>query len=227
MSHSPVTVETLRKQWRSQLKQHRAIAVIRTDHWQTGLKALLAAARGGMRLLEVTWNSDRPAQIISTLRQRAPHCTIGVGTLRSPQDAEQAIAAGAQFCFSPHVSPGIINTAIAHNCPVIPGALSPTEIITAWEAGASAIKIFPAGDLGGSHYIKSIAPVLPDIPLVPSGGVTLENSRDFIQAGAIAVGLARQLFPEQALETQDWDLITQRATTLLRGVAPEPPPKGH
>ena len=144
-----VVVAALRKQWRSQLEEHRAIAVIRTDHWQTGVKALLAAARGGMRLLEVTWNSDRPDKIISILRQRVPHCTVGVGTLRSPEDAQRAIAAGAQFCFMPHVGLDIVEMAIAHRCPVIPGALSPTEIITAWDAGASAVKVFPAGDVGG------------------------------------------------------------------------------
>ncbi|MEM9771647.1 MAG: bifunctional 4-hydroxy-2-oxoglutarate aldolase/2-dehydro-3-deoxy-phosphogluconate aldolase [Cyanobacteria bacterium P01_D01_bin.73] len=218
-SINPATVVALRQRWRSQLEQNRVIAVIRTDHWQTGVKALLAAARGGMRLLEITWNSDRPDLIISSLRQRVPNCTIGVGTLRSPQDAQRAIAAGAQFCFMPHVSPGIIATAIAHNCPVIPGALSPTEIINAWELGASAVKIFPAGNVGGSAYIKSISPVLPDIPLVPSGGVTLENSADFIEAGAIAVGLARQLFPKDVIKTQDWDTVTKKARTLTNALA--------
>ena len=220
-----IRVEGLRQQWKSKLEQHRAIAVIRTDNYQTGVKALLAAAGGGMRLLEVTWNSDRPDKIITTLRQRVPHCTIGVGTLRSPQDAERAIAAGAQFCFSPHVSPDIVEVAIAHNCPVIPGALSPTEIIAAWETGASAVKVFPAGDMGGSHYIKSLSPVVPDIPLVPSGGVTLENCSAFIQAGAIAVGLSRDLFPQAKLETQDWGGITRCAAKLVRGVAPDTPLK--
>ncbi len=220
-------VEGLRQQWKSKLEQHRAIAVIRTDNYQTGIKALLAAAQGGMRLLEVTWNSDRPEKIISTLRQRLPHYTIGVGTLRSPQDAERAIAAGAQFCFSPHASPEIIEVAIAHHCPMIPGALSPTEIIAAWEAGASAVKVFPAGDMGGAHYIKSLSPVMPDIPLVPSGGVTLDNSAAFIKAGAIAVGLSRELFPRDALESQDWASITRYARNLLRGVAPETPLKGQ
>ena len=217
---NPIVVETLRKKWRSQLEQHRAIAVIRTDHWQTGVKALLAAARGGIRLLEVTWNSDCPAQIISTLRQRVPNCTVGVGTLRSPEDAERAIAAGAQFCFSPHVSPGIIETAIAHHCPVIPGALSPTEIVNAWEAGASAVKIFPAGNLGGSGYVKAITPVLSGIPLIPSGGVTLDNGQDFIEAGAIAVGVSRQLFPAEALEAGDWERVTGLAQDLAQGLCP-------
>ncbi|MGD1851535.1 MAG: bifunctional 4-hydroxy-2-oxoglutarate aldolase/2-dehydro-3-deoxy-phosphogluconate aldolase [Cyanophyceae cyanobacterium] len=218
-SINPATVLALRQRWRLQLEQHRAIAVIRTDHWQTGVKALLAAARGGMRLLEITWNSDRPDQIIAALRQRAPHCTVGVGTLRSAEDAKRAIVAGAQFCFSPHVSPEMIATAIAHHCPIIPGALSPTEVVNAWEAGASAVKIFPAGNLGGSAYIKSISPVLPDIPLVPSGGVTLDNSADFIEAGAIAVGLSRQLFPKDALKSEDWDTVTKRARTLIDALA--------
>ncbi|MGD1938537.1 MAG: bifunctional 4-hydroxy-2-oxoglutarate aldolase/2-dehydro-3-deoxy-phosphogluconate aldolase [Cyanophyceae cyanobacterium] len=218
-SINAAAVLALRQRWRLQLEHHRAIAVIRTDHWQTGVKALLAAARGGMRLLEITWNSDSPDRIIASLRQRAPHCTIGVGTLRSPEDTQRAIAAGAQFCFTPHVSAEIITTAIAHNCPVIPGALSPTEIINAWELGASAVKIFPAGNLGGSAYIKSISPVLPDIPLVPSGGVTLDNTVDFIDAGAIAVGLSRQLFPKTALESQDWEAIAKKARTLTDALA--------
>ncbi|MGK7956252.1 MAG: keto-deoxy-phosphogluconate aldolase, partial [Crocosphaera sp.] len=120
--------------WRKLLQQNRAIAVIRTDDLQQGVGMAKAVADGGMKIIEITWNSHQPAKIIQQLKRELPHCTIGTGTVLTLAELEEAIAAGVQFCFTPHVNATLIKTAIDHQVPIIPGALSPTEIITAWQA---------------------------------------------------------------------------------------------
>ena len=127
-----------------------------------------AVASGGMNLIEITWNSDRPADLIGQLRAELPTCTIGTGTLLNLDQMEQAIAAGAQFLFTPHVDPVMIQAAVSQGIPIIPGALSPTEIVTAWTAGASCVKVFPVGAVGGATYIKSLQGPLGQIPLIPT-----------------------------------------------------------
>ena len=174
-----------------------------------------AVAAGGMQLIEITWNSDRAPDLISQLRSELPTCRIGTGTLLNLQQLREAIACGAQFLFTPHVDPVLIQAAVDRDIPVIPGALSPTEIVTAWQAGASCVKVFPIQAVGGASYIKSLQGPLGEIPLIPTGGVTLENAPEFIQAGAIAVGLAGDLFPKQLLAAGNWEAIAQKARNLI------------
>ncbi|MDJ0662215.1 MAG: bifunctional 4-hydroxy-2-oxoglutarate aldolase/2-dehydro-3-deoxy-phosphogluconate aldolase [Crocosphaera sp.] len=208
------SVLTPSQSWRKLLKQNRAIAVIRTDDPKQGVNMAKAVAAGGMNIIEITWNSHNPAEIIQQLKQELPHCTIGTGTILTLEELETAIAAGIQFCFTPHVNQTLIKTAIDQEIPIIPGALSPTEIITAWQAGASCVKVFPVQAIGGIAYIRGLQGPLGSIPLIPTGGVTLDNAAYFIEAGAIAVGLSSQLFPHHALDNQQWDVITQQATFL-------------
>lgn len=174
-----------------------------------------AIANAGMRLIEIAWNSDQAATLVTQLRQELPHCQIGVGTILTVDQLQLAIDAGIQFCFSPHVDVDIIQTAVAQNIPMIPGALSPTEIVTAWQAGASSVKIFPVGSMGGSQYIQSLQDPLGHIPLIPTGGVSLENAVALIAAGATGVGLSSYLFPKQALASEDWLEISRRTEQLL------------
>ena len=205
--------------WLTLLQQTRAIAVIRTAKIEQGRQMALAVAAGGIQLIEITWNSDRPTELIQQLRLELPNCTIGTGTLLTLNQLKEAIAAGAQFVFTPHVDPVMIQTALAHSIPIIPGALSPTEIVSAWQAGASCVKVFPVSSVGGASYIKSLQGPLGSIPLIPTGGVTLENAEEFIAAGAIAVGLSGQLFPQQLVELGDWEAIAQIAKNLLQQLA--------
>ena len=205
--------------WRKLLRQNRAIAVIRTDNIEQGINMAKAVARGGMNIIEITWNSHNPEEIIGQLKQDLPHCTIGTGTVLTLEELKAAIAAGIQFCFTPHVNQTLIQTAINHNIPIIPGALSPTEIITAWQAGASCVKVFPVQATGGIAYIRGLQGPLNSIPLIPTGGVTIENAASFIEAGAIAVGLSSQLFPRHALDEQQWDIITGQAQLLMKSLA--------
>ena len=205
--------------WLTLLQQTPAIAVIRTAKIEQGRQMALAVAAGGIQLIEITWNSDRPTELIQQLRVELPNCTIGTGTLLTLDQLKEAIAAGAQFLFTPHVDPVMIQTAVAHSIPIIPGALSPTEIVTAWQAGASCVKVFPVSSVGGASYIKSLQGPLGNIPLIPTGGVTLETAKEFIAAGAIAVGLSGQLFPQQLVAQENWSAIAQLAKNLMQQLA--------
>lgn len=205
--------------WLSQLRQHRAIAVIRAPKMEMGEQMALAVASGGMQLIEITWNSDRAAELISQLRAELPTCIIGTGTLFNVQQLQLAIASGAQFLFTPHVDREMIQAAVAKNVPIIPGALTPTEIITAYTQGASCVKVFPVQALGGTSYIKSLQGPMGHIPLIPTGGVTPDNAKEFLQAGAIAVGLSGQLFPQQSVIEGNWDAIATEARNLMRKLA--------
>ncbi len=202
--------------WLSLLQYNRAIAVIRAPHQELGRQMALAVASGGIRLIEITWNTDGCAELISQLRSELPDCTIGTGTLLDREQVHQAQRAGAQFLFTPHVSPALIQIARDAGVPIVPGALSPTEIVTAWNAGASCVKVFPIQAVGGASYIKSLQRPLGNIPLIPTGGVTLENAQEFIKAGAIAVGLAGDLFPQGFVADGNWEAIAQRAKKLTQ-----------
>ncbi|QSJ15229.1 bifunctional 4-hydroxy-2-oxoglutarate aldolase/2-dehydro-3-deoxy-phosphogluconate aldolase [Nostoc sp. UHCC 0702] len=202
--------------WLSQLQKHRAIAVIRAPKIELGQQMAMAVASGGMQLIEITWNSDGAPELISQLRSKLPDCIIGTGTLFNVQQLQAAIASGAQFLFTPHVDPVMINTAVERNIAMIPGALTPTEIMTAWTQGASCVKVFPVQALGGASYIKSLQGPLGHIPLIPTGGVTLENAKGFLQAGAIAVGLSSELFPQKLVRDGNWEAIAQKASNLIQ-----------
>ena len=203
--------------WLQWLQKYRAIAVIRSPDAKLSLAMARAVAEGGMRLIEITWNSNQPAATISQLRANLPSCLIGTGTILTLEQLREAIACGAQFCFSPHLNRDLIQVAVnEYGIPLIPGGLSPTEIVTAWQAGASCVKVFPVQAVGGANYIKSLQGPLGQIPLIPTGGVTLENAADFINSGAIAVGLSGELFPQSLVATGHWEAIAQQAKNLLR-----------
>jgi 2-dehydro-3-deoxyphosphogluconate aldolase/(4S)-4-hydroxy-2-oxoglutarate aldolase len=205
-----------RDSWLQLAQSQGAIAVIRAPNFQLGLQLAKAVAAGGMRLIEITWDSEAPTALIARLRQDLPHCTIGTGTILSVSNLKNAIAAGAQFVFMPHTNFDLIAIALHREVPIIPGALTPTEIMTAWQAGASSVKVFPVQSVGGASYIQNLHAPLGQIPMIPTGGITLENAKDFIAAGAIAVGLSSSLFPKTAIETENWDKIRHQAETLLR-----------
>ncbi len=205
--------------WFKQVQKHRAIAVIRAPQMELGRQMAHAVASGGMQLIEITWNSDNPAELIADLRSQLPACTIGTGTVLNREQLKDAIAAGAQFVFTPHVDPILIQIAMDSGVPMVPGALSPTEIVTAWQAGASCVKVFPVQAVGGASYIKSLQGPLGHIPLIPTGGVTVENAKAFLAAGAIAVGLSGSLFPqswEAIASYSGCDAIAKRAQTLMQ-----------
>lgn len=195
---------------------HRVIGVIRAPELSLGLQMAKAIAQAGISLIEIAWNSDQAPTLVTQLRQELPDCHIGVGTIMNVGQLRIAIDAGAQFCFSPHLNLDIIQSALVENIAVIPGALSPTEIVTAWQAGASSVKIFPIEQMGGSRYIQNLQGPLGHIPIIPTGGITLDNAKSMIAAGAIGVGLSSFLFPKHALVSGDWLEISRTAEMLVR-----------
>jgi 2-dehydro-3-deoxyphosphogluconate aldolase / (4S)-4-hydroxy-2-oxoglutarate aldolase len=202
--------------WLQLLKQHKAIAIIRGAQMDLAYQMAHAVAAGGMNLIEITWNSDRPARLITQLRAELPNCTIGVGTILNLDQLQQAVLAGAQFAFAPNLNCDLLKTCLtSYEIPFVPGVFSPSEIVSAWQLGATAVKIFPIKSLGGAEYIKCLQGPLEEIALIPTGGITVDNARIMLEAGAIAVGISSDLFPQKAIALQDWSSITIRTKYLL------------
>lgn len=203
------------RDWIQTLRVHRVIAVIRTQDVALGLEMARAVAAGGGRLIEVTWNSHRPAALVEALRAELPQCVIGCGTLLNIADLKKAITAGVGFAFMPHVDAELIRYGRNYGIAMNPGALTPTEVISAWTTGASAVKIFPAGAMGGADYIRSLQGPMGQIPLIPTGGVTLSNAKAFLEAGAVALGLSGDLFTKEIVSQKDWQALTVRMKRLI------------
>lgn len=206
--------------WLQLLRKHKAIAVIRCPDINLAYKMAHAVAAAGMNLIEITWNCDRPGKLISQLRTELPHCTIGVGTILNQHQLQEAIAAGSQFAFSPCFDPKLLDIALSHyEIPFVPGVFTPTEIFNAWQQGARVVKVFPIKSLGGAEYIKCLQGPLNQIALIPTGGITLDNAQAMIDAGAIALGISSDLFPQDLLSTQDWNSITLRTRSLINNLS--------
>ncbi len=200
--------------------QHRAIGVIRAPEFELGLEMARCVATAGLKLIEITWNSDCPAQLLAQLREELPDCILGSGTITTLDQLTESVSAGAQFIFSPHTDPVLIHYANRLEIPIVPGALTPTEIIQAWQAGASSVKVFPINAMGGASYLRSLRAPLDGIPLIPTGGVTVENSAELLQSGAIAVGLSSELFVPKWVRDRDWEALGDRTKILMNQLAP-------
>jgi 2-dehydro-3-deoxyphosphogluconate aldolase / (4S)-4-hydroxy-2-oxoglutarate aldolase len=214
--------EQVKANWLALLRKHRAIAIIRAPTVTIGLAMAKASAAGGFRLIEVAWNNSQPAVMMQAIRQALPHCIVGVGTVLSEADLQGAIAAHAQFCFTPHTDLALIKIAQAHALPIVVGAMTPTEIVTAWRAGAASVKVFPIATLGNGAYIRALLGPLGPIPLIPTGGVSCESALELMEAGAVAVGLSTALFPAAEVKAEDWTAIEARSRYLLALLTPKP-----
>ena len=209
-----------RETWLAALRTHRAIAILRATHLETGIQMAQAVVKGGFRLIEVTWTSDRPGDLVSHLRTTLPQdCLVGGGTLLSIADLKAAIAAGIQFGFAPHTEVGLMQLGQHHDIPIVPGALTPTEIMTAWQLGAMGVKVFPCQALGGPAYIRHLQGPLAHIPLIPTGGITLTDGQTYLEQGAIAIGVSSSLFPKALLLREDWSAIEARSRQFLASLA--------
>ena len=203
--------------WLKLLRRHKAIAVIRNDDFDLAYQMAHTVAAAGMNLIEITWSCDRPAKLIDRLRRELPHCTIGTGTILQLDELAAAVEARSQFAFSPCFNARLLQVASDHyQLPFVPGIFTPTEAVNAWQQGAKVVKVFPIKSLGGAEYVKCLQGPLGHIPLIPTGGVTLENAAAMINAGAIAVGISSNLFPPQAIANRQWQLIGDRTETLIQ-----------
>ena len=176
----------------SQILQHKIIAILRGANPNDVLKIAEALHKGGIKLLEITFNSPNALELLKKLSsQMKNEMLIGMGTVLNAATAKQAIAAGAKFILSPALNPETIKATKEAGAVSIPGAFTATEILMAYENGADIVKVFPAS--AGADYIKDIRGPLPHIPLMPTGGVTINNVSNFFKAGAVAVGIGSDL----------------------------------
>ena len=176
-----------------------------------------ALRNGGLECVEITMTTPGALRAIEEAGGKLEGVTMGAGTVLDGTTARQAILAGAEFLVTPTVEPDVIEMAHRYGVVVIPGAMSPTEILTAWEMGADMVKVFPASVLGPS-YLKAIRGPLPQIPLVPTGGITADNAGEFIHAGAALVCAGGWLVDKKAVAESRYEVLTERACLLVEAV---------
>ena len=190
------------------------IAIIRlretelTDHVHDALIA------GGLRAIEVTVDTPGSLSAVQRWARRSP-ALVGVGTVRTAAHADAAIAAGAQFLVTPTVMRPVLDTASRAGVPVICGAMTPTEIDTAWSLGATAVKVFPIDAVGADSYISALQGPLPEVPLVPTGGVNASLTRRYAELGCAGAGVGSALVDEQTVMQGDWHVLEQRADEFV------------
>jgi 2-dehydro-3-deoxyphosphogluconate aldolase / (4S)-4-hydroxy-2-oxoglutarate aldolase len=166
----------------------------------------------GVRGIEVTLTSEGALEAFGRLREELPgDALLGVGTVRSVADAELAVAAGAGYLVAPDLRPEVVGWAVERGLPVVPGALTPTEVAAAWAAGATAVKVFPVSAVGGPAYVKALRAPLPEVPLVPTGGVGIDDIGAYLDAGAAAVGLGSPLLGDAGDPDGDLAALVDRA----------------
>ncbi|WP_283901467.1 bifunctional 4-hydroxy-2-oxoglutarate aldolase/2-dehydro-3-deoxy-phosphogluconate aldolase [Streptomyces pakalii] len=175
---------------------------------------LTALLEGGTPALEVTLTTPGAEETIAHWRERGSSALIGAGTVRTPDDARRAVRAGAQFLVTPTTSPTVLRVSAQAGVPVLCGALTPTEIDTAWQHGAAAVKVFPIDALGGPAYVKALRAPLHDVPLVPTGGIDASAARTYAALGCHAVGVGSSLVSDALAENRDWDALRTRAADL-------------
>ena len=195
------------------------IPVIRAQSADEAASAIAAIQKGGVSVLEITMTVPGAIELIREVTRRATDALVGAGTVLDPENALACIDAGARFVVSPALNLATIAACREAGIAVLPGALTPTEVLTAWNAGADFVKVFPANALGGPSYLKSLKAPLPQVKLVPTGGVNLQTAKDFIKAGASALGVGADLVDLQALRRGDDEIITERARKFLSLVA--------
>ncbi len=194
------------------------VAIVRVESAREAIEVCGAIARGGIRPIEVTMTVPGAIDVIKEFRSAMKdEVLVGAGTVLDPETARAVILAGAEFIVTPTLNRGVIEVCRRYGKVVIPGAFTPTEILTAWEAGADIVKVFPA-TVGGPKYLKDIRGPLPQIKLAPTGGVDLDNTPDFIRAGAVAVAVGTSLVDKKAVSEGKYDLITEKARQFIEAV---------
>ncbi|MBL8851967.1 MAG: bifunctional 4-hydroxy-2-oxoglutarate aldolase/2-dehydro-3-deoxy-phosphogluconate aldolase [Planctomycetaceae bacterium] len=191
------------------------VAILRATNGDKLVQVAEALVAGGIDVIEVTFTVPRVLDIISAVRDKlGDRILLGAGTVLDAESARAAMLAGAEFIVTPVVSRPVIETCRRYDKLVMAGAFTPTEILTAWEAGSDIVKVFPA-DIGGPNYLKAVHGPLPQVRLLPTGGVNLETLESFVKAGASAVGLGTALVEKSALERGDMQRIQTLAAAYV------------
>ena len=195
----------------AEVLEKRIVAVVRAPSPDRVMDICRALADGGVTVLEITFTVPDALDLIRKVRDDlGDRITLGAGTVLDPETGRAAILAGAEFIVSPTINLDLIRLCKRYDKAVMPGAFTPTEILTAWEAGADIVKVFPA-DVGGPAYFKAIRGPLPQIKLMPTGGVNLDTARAFLDAGAVALGTGSSLVTKSAVASGNMAEITSLA----------------
>jgi 2-dehydro-3-deoxyphosphogluconate aldolase/(4S)-4-hydroxy-2-oxoglutarate aldolase len=198
------------------IEETRLMAILRHTEPRLAVKTAEALAAGGVRALEVTLNSSGALDMVRTIGEAlGDRVLLGVGTVLSTEAADASFEVGARFVVTPHTDEALIAHVVGRGVPIIPGAFTASEVVRAWRAGASAVKLFPSGPVGPA-YLKDLRGPLSDVPFVPTGGLTLGNAQAFVDAGAWGLGLGSALADPKVIAAEDWTELTRRAAAFSR-----------
>ena len=200
-----------------QIIETGVIPVVRATSADEAMRAIDAIREGGISVLEITMTVPGAVGVIEQLSKKYGNdVLVGAGTVLDPETARVCMLSGAQFVVSPALNVETIACCRRYGVAIMPGALTPTEVVQAWTAGADFVKVFPAGALGGASYLKALKAPLPQIELVPTGGVSLKTAADFIKAGASALGVGADLVDLKAIRDGQASIITERAKQFVQ-----------
>ena len=200
------------------IREAGLIAIMRAETSEDLIEAAEAVKAGGLNIIEVTMTTPDALNVIAKATNKfGDEVLFGAGTILDPETARAAILAGAQFIVSPTLNINVIETCRRYSRTVVAGCFTPTEILTAWECGADFIKVFPA-DVGGPEYIKAVLAPLPQVALIPTGGVNLETIGPFLKAGAVAVAAGSSLVSKEILNERNFSLLSERTKNMLQKV---------
>jgi 2-dehydro-3-deoxyphosphogluconate aldolase/(4S)-4-hydroxy-2-oxoglutarate aldolase len=203
----------------AKLRHLGLVPVLRARSVEEAILLAEAVAAGGVTTLEVTMTVPGAIKLLERLSQRRPDIMLGAGTVLDPETARICMLSGAQYIVSPSINLKTIEMCDRYSVAVLPGALTPTEVVSAWQAGADVVKIFPAFAVGGAQYLKALKGPLPQIEMIPTGGVTMANAVEFLAAGAFALGVGSDLVNPKALAIGKPEIITENARKYLEIVA--------
>ncbi|MGB7727739.1 MAG: bifunctional 4-hydroxy-2-oxoglutarate aldolase/2-dehydro-3-deoxy-phosphogluconate aldolase [Candidatus Acidiferrum sp.] len=203
---------------RARIEEIGIIPAVRVVSADDALFAAETVNRAGIPIAEITMTVPGATDVIAALAHRIPEMIVGAGTVLDIETAKRCLDAGARFLTSPGLVLEVIEFAIKKDVVVFPGALTPTEVIAAWKAGADFVKIFPCGQVGGESYIRALKAPLPQIRLIASGGVNQQTARNFILAGAAALGIGGELIPRESVQQRQEDRILELAKRFKRTV---------
>jgi 2-dehydro-3-deoxyphosphogluconate aldolase / (4S)-4-hydroxy-2-oxoglutarate aldolase len=189
---------------------------IRTSSAEDGRFAAEAIAQGGIPIVEITMTVPKAIEVIADMVRNSPNVIVGAGTVLDLETARRCIAAGAGFLTSPGLNLKIVEFAVKENILIIAGAMTPTEVIDAWQTGSELVKVFPCAPIGGPAYIRALKGPFPQVPMIAAGGVNQETAADFILAGAAALGIGGRLIPKAAIEHRQPEQISELARRFLR-----------
>ncbi len=196
------------------------VPVLRARSTKEGRALVEALVEGGITVMEVTMTVPGAVELLRELKKAyGDRLLLGSGTVTDVGQVQETIAAGAEFVVSPSFHPEVVGRTKALSKVSIPGALTPTEVITAWRAGADYVKVFPCSAVGGANYLKSLLAPFPELQLIPTGGVTLDTAADFLKAGALALGVGTDLVNPRAIAEGKPETVTETARTYLQIVS--------